>query len=313
MTVEECLPPEFQSANPTITRLTAGLSNAGVYRVEVAEQSFVLKIAPASESDADWSRTLRIHRLAADAGLAPRIVHMNERHRAILSVFVRDRSFVTFYRDPRTHAAALFRLGQTVRGIHSLPCPVDAGGREPRAFFAQIWTDALAGFATPAFVGEWVERVLTMTPPTRDRPPVVSHNDLNPSNLVYDGDSIVVVDWSAAGVMDAFYDLAVLSVFLRMNEQTSSRLLVAYDGALSGELPERFVYFRRLAAALAGLYQLHLARQLGHTGATGAETLSSTPALGDFYQALHTGAVTLGTAAGHWTFGLALLKECAAL
>jgi hypothetical protein len=46
-----------------------------------------------------------------------------------------------------------------------------------------------------------------------------------------------------------------------------------------------------------------------HPGAGGAETLDAAVSLGAFYQQLRSGALTLGTAEGLWTFGLALLKE----
>ncbi len=309
MTVEDCLPADLRGPTTTLTRIAAGLSGAGVYRVEASGQSFVLKVAGEAENDADWRRALHIQRLAADAGLAPRIVHVDEARRAVLTAFVLDRSFVAFYGDPRTHEAALTQLGRTVRRIHALPLPADVSMRDPREFLAQVWNGFLAGFALPDFAGDTVQRVLAEDPLTRERTLVLGHNDLNPTNLVYDGEAILILDWATAGPMDAFYDLAVLSVFLRMDEGTCLRLLSAYDGRRFVELPHRFIYTRRLAAALAGSFQLYLARQMKHAGATGAETLDSTPSLGEFYQRMQAGALKLGTADGHWGFGLALLKE----
>jgi aminoglycoside phosphotransferase (APT) family kinase protein len=313
MNLQDCLPPDLSGPATTIVRIAAGLSGAGVYRIEAAGQLFVLKVAAAGESAADWLRTLHIQRLAADAGLAPRIVHVDEGRRAVLTSFVADRSFTAFYRDPRTHQAALAQLGRTVRRIHELPHPAEAPVREPGEFLAQIWGGFPSDFARPDFVHEAVQRVLTVAPPARERPLVLGHNDLNPSNLVYDGESIVVVDWAAAGPMDPFYDLAVLGVFLRMDEDTCLRLLAAYDGKPVGTLPDRFRYLRRLAAALAGTMQLYLARQLKHPGAAGPETLAATLALGEFYLQLRDGALKLGTASGQWAFGLSLLKESLAL
>jgi thiamine kinase-like enzyme len=313
MTVEDCLPADLRGPTTTITRIAAGLSGAGVYRVEAAGQSFVLKVAGEAENDADWRRALHIQRLAADAGLAPRIVHVDEARRAVLTAFVVDRSFVAFYRDPRTHEAALTQLSRTVRHIHALPLPADARMREPREFLAQVWDGFLAGFTLPDFVVDTVQRVLAEAPPTSERARVLGHNDLNPSNLVYDGEAILVLDWTTAGPTDAFYDLAVLSVFLRMDEGTCLRLLSTYDDRRCVGLPSRFIYTRRLSATLAGTFQLHLARQLKHAGATGAETLDSTPSLGEFIQRMQAGALKLGTADGHWWFGLALLKEGLAL
>jgi hypothetical protein len=314
MTVEDCLPSDLQGPATTLTRIAAGMSGAAVYRVEAAGQSFVLKIAGEAENDTDWRRALHVQRLAADAGLAPRIIHVDEARRAVLTAFVADRSFVAFMRNPGTHEAALTQLGRTVRRIHALPIPADVSRRDPREMLAQLWSGgALAGFALPGFVGDAVQRVLAEEPPARDRPLVLGHNDLNPTNLVHDGESILILDWATASPIDAFYDLAVLSVFLRMDEGTSLRLLSAYEGGPCTELPRGFLYHRRLASALAGSFQLYLARQMKHAGATGAETLDATPALGEFYQRMMTGTLKLGTADGQWAFGLALLKESLAL
>jgi aminoglycoside phosphotransferase (APT) family kinase protein len=280
-----------------------------VYRVDAAGEAFVLKIAAESESAADWHGTLQIQRLAAEHGLSPRVVHVDELGRAVLTAFVADRSFPAFYLDPRTRDAAIGELGRTVRRIHAIPLPAGAPVRDPRAFLARVSEGLLSGFAVPSFAGETIERMLAEDPPAGDGTLVLSHNDLNPSNLMYDGERILVLDWAAAGAAESTYDLAVVSVFLRMDEDASLHLLSAYDGAPAGVLPARFAYHRRLAATLIGAFQLQMARRLGHAGATGSETLASTLALGAFYQRMNSGAVRLGTAEGSWAFGLALIKE----
>jgi thiamine kinase-like enzyme len=313
MTLEDLLPPDLRGPTTTITRIAAGLSGAGVYRVDAAGQPLVLKVAAEAENDGDWRRALQIQQLAADAGLAPRIVHVDEDRRAVLTAFVADRSFPAYYRDPLTHEAAITQLGRTVRSIHALPIPHDARLRDPREFLAQIWDGLQAAFAVPGFARQAIQRALAEDPPASERGLVLGHNDLNPTNLVYDGEAILLLDWATAGPMDPFYDLAVLAVFLRMDEGTCLRLLSAYDGAQPARIPDRLAYSRRLVAALAGTMQLYLAHQMKHAGATGAETLESTPPLGELYQRLQTGALALGTPQGQWAFGLSLLKEGLAL
>jgi aminoglycoside phosphotransferase (APT) family kinase protein len=308
--IEDCLPEELRGA--TITRIAAGLSGAGVYRVESGGQTFVLKVADEREPEADWRHALVVQRLAAAAGLAPRVVHADDARRAVLSAFVADHSFVSIYRDPRTAQAALALLGRTVRRIHALPIPVEAPRRDGREFLVQL-LGTLEGFSLPDFARAAIDRVLAETPPPSERAPVLSHNDLNPSNLVYDGERILLLDWAAAGPNDPFYDLATLSVFLRMEEGTCLRVLAAYDGNSALGLPERLRYFRRLVAALAGTANLHLARHLKHPGATAADTRDSALALGEFYQRLTAGALKLGTPEGQWAFGLSLIKESLAL
>lgn len=296
----------------TITRIAAGLSGAGVYRVEAAGQAFVLKVSGEGEPLDGWRRKLHVRQLAADAGLAPRVIHTDEERRAVLSAFVVDQSFPMFYWNPRTREAALALLGRTLRRVHALPLPPDTQANDPEEALAAVWSGLEAGFAVPAFVGDAVGRVLTEEAPARERAPVLSHNDVNPSNLVYDGENLLLLDWETAGANDPFYDLAAISVFARMDDGTCQKLLTAYDGEPVSTLPARFAYDRRLVAALCGAMMLNLARRGGHAGAS-AEALDSAPSLDQFYQRIRSGSLNVASADGQWCFGLALAKTSLSL
>ena len=53
----DCLPLEMRGQDTVIAKIAAGLSGAGVYRVDVGGQAYVLKVAADSESAADWARS----------------------------------------------------------------------------------------------------------------------------------------------------------------------------------------------------------------------------------------------------------------
>jgi len=312
MNLEESLPAELRRPSTTITRIAAGLSGAGVYRVEADGQVLVLKVSGEEEPFADWSRKLQIRQLAADAGVAPRVIHVNEERRAVLSAFAGDGSFPAFYRDPRTHQAALEELGRMLRRVHELPLPAQRDAIGPAETLASVWVGPLAAFTVPAFVRDAIEGILAEEAPAHEAL-VLSHNDVNPTNLAYDGERVLLLDWETAGPNGRFYDLAAISVFLRMDETTCRSLLAAYEGEPVSMLPGRFTYTRRLVAVLCGAILLDVARKSGHAGASGLETLDATPSLGDFYKRLGAGEIVLGTAEVQWWFGLALIKESVAL
>ena len=312
MSLEACLPPDLRGPTTTITKMDGGLSGAGVYRVEAAGGLFVLKLSVPDEPLAAWRRTLRIRRLAAAAGVAPPVVHVDETRRAVVSAFVVDRSFPAVYHDPRTHDAALAQLGRTVRRVHDLPLSPDDEAKDPLELLAATWSALGTDFAVPAFVRDAVSRVLTEPAPVRERASVLSHNDVNPSNLVYDGENLLLLDWEAAGPNDPFYDLATVSLFLRMDAGRCAKLLAAYDDAPVAALPAGFEYNRRLVAALSGGMFLRFAQQRGHAGAAGDETLASTLSLGEVYQRMRSGSQSLTTGDGQYRMGLALIKESVA-
>jgi aminoglycoside phosphotransferase (APT) family kinase protein len=195
-------------------------------------------------------------------------------------------------------------LGRTLTAVHELPIPPDMDARDPRAFVAETWA-RLAGVAVPAFVADAVARLLAEEPPP---PPylVLSHNDVNPTNLVYDGSALRLLDWDMAGANDPYYDLAAAAVFFRMDDAACRVLFEAYD-ALDPDGP-RFGYCRRQVAILCGTTFLTLAYVGGHVGDAGA-TLASTAGLADFYQRLQTGAVDIRSGEGQQAFGLALIKS----
>jgi aminoglycoside phosphotransferase (APT) family kinase protein len=313
VSLEACLPADLQGPTTTITRVAAGLSGAGVYRVDVADKMFVLKVSREDEPLAEWQRKVRIQQLAANAGLTPQIIHVDEARRAVVSDFVVDRSFPAFFMDPRTREAALALLGRMLRRVHELPLPPVTDTKPAREFLVGVWSELETTVALPGFVIEAVQRVLSEEAPASERVLVLSHNDVNPSNLVYDGERLLLVDWETAGPNDPFHDLAAISVFARMDEECCRRLLAAYDGAPVSTLPARFAYSRRLVAAMCGAMLLRVAHRSGHAGATGDETLESTLSLAEFYQRMRTGALNVATAEGQWVFGLALVKESVAL
>ena len=314
--LDECLPANLRATPTTITRLAGGLSGAGVHRVDADGRSFVLKISRSDESIDKWRTWLQILQLAADAGIAPRVIHADEARRAVVSEFVAGKSFIAVYHDPSHRDAAIRDLGRTLRRVHDLPVPAGASSQEPRELLATTWSGLSDVAGIPVFVGDAVQRVLDETPPDGGRETVLSHNDVNPGNLVYDDDKLVLVDWDAAGRNHPYYDLAAIAVFLRMDNETCRRLLSAHDGEPVAELPVFFAYMRRLIAVLCPVVgmgmQVANGRGAARSGAPN-ETLESALSLGEFYQKLRTGELRLDSPEGGRAFGLALVKESFAL
>ena len=307
----ECLPADLRGPATTITTLAGGLSGAGVHRVDANGRAFVLKVSKSDELVETWRARLVILRLAADAGVAPQVIHTDEARRAVLSVFVAGKPFVAAYFDPSTRDGAIRDLGRTLRRVHALPVPASADSRDPRGILAETWSGLPKSTGIPSFVGDAVRRVLDEAPPRRVHDPGLSHNDVNPGNLLYDGEQLLLVDWDVAGRNDPHYDLAAIAVFFRMDDETCRLLLSAHDGEPVAEIPAIFAYMRRLIAVLCPVVGMGMQIARGPTPIqSGAiETLESTLSLGEFYQKLRTGELRLDSPEGGRAFGLALIKE----
>lgn len=305
MSLEACLPEHLRGPSTSITRLSGGLSGAGVYRVEAAGRAYVLKVAAEGDSLDAWKQRLEIQQRAAEAGVAPRVLHHDETRRAVLSELVVNRGFTPLLFNPQTRDGAIRQLGETIRKVHSLPIPATAVWRDPRELIAPMRA-RLATFTVPSFVRTTIDRVLSETPPPRERPLVTSHNDLNPSNVVFDGERVLLLDWDMSGPNDHFYDLAAVAMFLRMDDATASALIAAYDSAPTTALPDGFLYGRRFVAALCATIFLHLAQHAGHAG--GEIPVEKAPTLQDVHGLMGIGALKPNSAEGAWAFALALVR-----
>jgi thiamine kinase-like enzyme len=227
----------------------------------------------------------------------------------VVSEFIENRSFFALYGNPATREAAVDLLGRTLRRVHELPLPPWTTSPNPLEILQAGWQNAVANAGLPAFVRDAVQRVLAATPPRSDRPVVLSHNDVNPTNLVYDGERVLLFDWEVAGANSPLYDLAAISVFLRLDDEASRRLLAAHDGTPSAAVPSEYTYSRRLIAAVLGVGFLNLGQQKGFAESASGQSIDDTLSLAEFSQRLRSGAADISTAEGQWGFGLALVKE----
>ena len=132
--LEICLPADLRGPATTIAKISAGLSGAGVHRIEAAGQAFVLTISGGDKPIADWRRKLHIQQLAANAGLAPRVIHAHEAKRAVVTALVVDRSFITtsIRRISRTTVTTSCCSTGTPPERMTRPTPGKSGRARPR-------------------------------------------------------------------------------------------------------------------------------------------------------------------------------------
>jgi Ser/Thr protein kinase RdoA (MazF antagonist) len=131
---------------------------------------------------------------------------------------------------------------------------------------------------------------------------VVSHNDVNPGNLMWDGRRALLVDWDIAGLGHPHYDLATLAMFLNLGDETTLGLIALHDQESPDETTlANFAALRRLSALLCGLTFLSLVHDLGIAP-------TKTSSLFECYAEMRAGTLDLQTAPGRAKFGFALLQ-----
>ena len=211
--------------------LSAGLSPALVFRIVVRGCPYLLRVimdtgAAAGPGRGDQTNHYACMKLAAEAGIAPRVWYTSTEDRVSITEFVEARPF------PRTEALA--RMPATLQTLHALP-PFSKPAHfiRPDAFIRRFQDAKLLPESETAELFERYAPVTRVYP--RDSEMVSCHNDLKPENILFDGDRVWLVDWEAAFLNDRYFDLAIVANFVVTNDAEEDAYLQTYFGEAPGE------------------------------------------------------------------------------
>lgn len=230
--------------------LTRGPSGAGVFRIEVGGEDYLLRVEGPSDGFRDPVRHYACLKIAADAGVAPRLLLADPENSVAITDFVRTHSAPSGAASNRLleavvesvktlHKAPLFAgLVEYLDGVEILMGRCETTGTLSAEVFERI---------RPAL------RALTVACRLQGTGLVSSHNDLHPGNVVFDGERAWLIDWEAAFAADAFVDLAAIANFFATNERERDWLLHRYLGREATQTEKARLFLMRQANRLCYL------------------------------------------------------------
>jgi thiamine kinase len=240
--------PGYRPGSPGIeaSELAGGSVNRS-YDVSTPVGRFVLRLSlgPDAWLTSDRSVERELHRIASVAGIAPRVVHANDRWS--ITEYVAGRLWAEAdFANPERLAA----LGDVLRRLHELQAPmcgrfdllealegyaerVGARRREPADNVAYYVGNAAAAWRISG---------------AAERPLAILHHDLHGSNIIESGRGLVLIDWECAAVSDPLLDIACILSYHESARPYAS-VLLRHSGL--GEVTSR-----QLAASV-WLFDLH--------------------------------------------------------
>jgi aminoglycoside phosphotransferase (APT) family kinase protein len=286
-----------------IRMLTAGLSSALVFRIEVRGCPYLLRLmmgsaAVAGPGQGDPTRQFACMRSGAEAGIAPRVWYTSVEDRISITDFVEARAF--------SRAEAMARLPATLRSLHALP----------RFHKAVDYINAvdrfIQGFQAAAILpaSETAELFELYAPvpkayPRYDADQVACHNDLKPENILFDGVKAWLVDWEAAFLNDRYFDLAVVANFVVTSDAEEQAYLRTYFGEAPGEHRLARFYLMRQITHMS--YAMMFMR-LGSEGKP-IDPSVAIPDFRDFHNRIWAGEVNLAGAEARLQYGRVHLQQ----
>src|SRR5712671_7115057 len=168
-----------------ITPVTGGASTASTFRLDAGGRRYLLRVEgqPSPLRNPHQYVSMRI---AAEAGIAPDIHHIDEAARVAVIDFIEQQPLKTYPGGPRALAQALGELLSRVQSTPVFPTFVNYPDIVARLFAHVRRTDLFAAGLLDAHV-ERLERI-SLAYASGAATLVSSHNDLIPSNILFDGE-----------------------------------------------------------------------------------------------------------------------------
>lgn len=299
----------FQTFNTTevkeITLLTGGLSSATTVKIVVNDQPYVLKLN--STTATINNDLLTCMEIAADAGIAPPVYYLNKADGTVITGFIKNTPLKAFFKSTE---ALLPQLAKTIRRIHGLPA-FPKGYSLLDTINGLIAQFKLSKMLTgPVFDTCFAYYELIMKHyPWHDTDTVSCHNDLNPNNIVFDGEKIWIIDWDAAYKNDRYVDLAITANFyVTTNEQENIFLRAYFGNTLTDYHEARFFLMRQICRLVYAMLMFKLAHTSRPAGVEHDYNMRDI-SLSDIKEKLGTGKLSLAAYNGQLAFGKALLNE----
>jgi phosphotransferase family enzyme len=224
--VERALQAAFGSAAvDAIEPLTGGASGARVFRLTVRGAERLLRLETNRGGAHDPVRQFTCMLIASDAGVAPRVHYANADDGVAITDFIRANTAD----GDGGRRARLSSLARTVALLHEAPLfPPFMSFFDAMDFL--IGSLETSGVIPASSCRELAAgyRAIAALYPRSDAELVSSHNDLNPSNVLFEGNRAWLIDWELAFAADRFVDLAALLNFFAIEPGDDEVLLLAY-------------------------------------------------------------------------------------
>ena len=288
--VRSALAAAFGSAAiDAITPITGGASTASIFRLDAGDRRYLLRVEgqPSPLRNPHQYVSMRI---AAEAGIAPDIHYIDEAARVAVIDFIERQPLKTYPGGPRALAHALGELLSRVQATPVFPTFVNYPDIVARLFAHVRRTGLFAAGLLDAHV-ERLERLHKAYDAGLTRL-VSSHNDPIPSNILFDGKRLWLIDWESAYRNDPLVDVAIVLNSLALSPELADVLLRAW----LGRAPDEAVRARlELIHALTRLYYagVLLSASAAASWVTD-DTDFSAPTLQQFRLAIHEGRLKPG-------------------
>lgn len=238
----------FGDAAFALEPVLGGASGALAFRVDVRGERYLMRLEGPRTALRN-PHQYACMKLAAEAGVAPPLVHVDEAAGVAITRFLAQRPLAEFPGGPAGLAAAAGALIARLQATPAFPVFRDYFDTIGQILEHMRGSGRFAPGLLDAHAAGWA-RIRAGYRPGEG---VSSHNDPNGMNLLFDGERLWLVDWETAYRNDPLTDVAILANNLAPTPELADTLLAGWLGrAPDDRVRVRLVVMRQVVRLYYG-------------------------------------------------------------
>lgn len=306
-TIENGLLKTFHTADITnVSLLSGGLSGSAVYKIELEGKAYTLKL---NTVGIETVKTPKALEQAATAGIAPKLYYDNQIEGIIISDFVDNQPIRNVFEPDKL----ITELANTIKSIHA----IETNGEGAHLF--ETLDGLIAGFKQAGkFSGSVFDEcfqqyeILKAKFQLAAADLVFSHNDLNPNNILCDGNKLWIIDWDVAYPNNRYIDLAnVANFFVHTPDQEKAFLKVYFGNDANDQQMARFFAMRQICRIVYAMLMFQIVAQSKPADYEHSQDMEGID-MPTFGALMGEGKVSLAEYDGQLMYGKALLNTAVA-
>ncbi len=220
-------PSNIDPDNLIYTPLRGGGSKAALYRFDMGQNSYVLRLLPQLASNLTRMHQIILAKQAGKIGIGPQIYFVDSQMEGMIMDFIPGR---TVQQNDFENGDNLTRFAKFLQKLHQSKekFPVACSpfqrfqnfmvkGKKEKITYPLRFTEV-------EMLMEEMEATLQLSP----IPQVPAHLDLHPLNIMLTDQKFFLVDWVNGGMCDPYFDLATFTTFQCLNESQILTFLTHY-------------------------------------------------------------------------------------
>lgn len=276
-------------------------SNSIILKLTLDNNTYILRVMDFIDDLSGRQNQIICLKKAAELGLGPGCLYENAEDGVLITEFIASQQII----KTKTWFSEIANSLKLLHQDQTFPLP-----HQPLFPYMDVLAGRLRDEKLSSYLNHYLDKIDEIKVRLTPHLELTScHNDLNFSNLLFNGERTYLIDWEAAGLEDPFFDLAMVCNEFACNDADRAYFIGQYFGReLTVLETSKLNGMRQIAYCYLALHFLEHALSSG-LSLSKDYLIETVPTVSDWINGFDKGEYQLSSAADFLLYALTKIKE----